>query len=140
MPEELAQKVSLLLTHSIGCTASFTQLAGIEAIQGDQHQVEMVVKAYKERRDLLVQGLNKIPGVHCQLPQGAFYAFPNITPFGKNSDWLADYLLDEAGVALLPGTSFGKYGEGYLRLCFATSIENLKIALNRIGSALSSLK
>lgn len=139
MPEELAQKVSLILTHSIGCTASFTQLAGIEAIRGDQHQVALVVKAYQERRDVLVEGLNKIPGIHCQIPEGAFYAFPNITSYAKKSDWLADYLLEEASVALLPGTAFGKYGEGYLRLCFATSTDNIKTALERISSALSSL-
>lgn len=139
MPEALARKVSLLLTHSIGCTASFTQLAGLEALQGDQDQVEVVVKEYQRRRDVLVKGLNGIPGIRCQLPQGAFYAFPNITSFGKSSDYLADYLLDEAEVAVLPGTAFGKFGEGYLRLCFANSIHNLKDAIERIAIALSSL-
>ncbi len=139
MPESLAEKVSLLLTHSVGCTASFTQIAGIEAIQGDQDQVETVVSEYKKRRDILVNGLNNLPGIHCQLPEGAFYAFPNITSFGHGSDWLAEYLLDKADVALLPGTSFGKHGEGYLRLCFANSVEKIILALDRIRVALDSL-
>lgn len=135
MPEPLAEKVELLLTHSIGCTASFTQRAGLEALEGPQDQVEAVVKEYKERRDLLVSGLNSIPGFRCQKPSGAFYAFPNITALGKSSQWMADYLLEEAGVAVLPGTSFGKRGEGFLRLCFANSKENLLLAINRIRDA-----
>ena len=139
MPETLARKVSLLLTHSIGCTASFTQDARLEALQGDQDQVEVVVKEYQRRRDTLVKGLNGIPGVKCQLPQGAIYAFPNITSFGRSSDYLADYLLEVAGVALLPGTAFGKHGEGYLRLCFANSIHTLQEALERVANALASL-
>ena len=139
MPEALAERVGLLLTHSVGCTASFTQVAGLEAINGPQDQVEAVVAAYKRRRDVLVSGLNAIPGVSCRTPQGAFYVFPNITSFGRTSDWLAEYLLDEAGVALLPGTSFGKYGEGYLRLCFANSLENIHKALERLAEAFSKL-
>jgi aspartate aminotransferase len=139
MPEALAERVGLLLTHSVGCTASFTQVAGLEAINGPQDQVEAVVAAYKRRRDVLVSGLNAIPGVSCRTPQGAFYVFPNITSFGRTSDWLAEYLLDEAGVALLPGTSFGKYGEGYLRLCFANSLENIQKALEWLAEAFGKL-
>lgn len=139
MPAALAERVELLLTHSVGCTASFTQVAGIEAIEGPQERVDEVVAEYRRRRDALVAGLNDLPGVRCRLPQGAFYVFPNITGLGKSSDWLAEYLLEEAGVALLPGTSFGRNGEGYLRLCFANSLENILQALEQIRRALSSL-
>jgi aspartate/methionine/tyrosine aminotransferase len=139
MPEALAERVELLLTHSVGCTASFTQVAGLEAIQGPQEQVEQVVAEYRRRRDVLVAGLNAIPGVRCRVPQGAFYAFPNVSAFGRSSDWLAEYLLEEAGVALLPGTSFGRNGEGYLRLCFANSMENIQAALDKLARALGNL-
>jgi aspartate/methionine/tyrosine aminotransferase len=139
MPEALAERLGLLLTHSIGCTATFTQYAGLEALTGPQQQVEAAVAEYQRRRDVLVDGLNDIAGVRCQRPQGAFYAFPNITAFGHSSDWMADYLLEKAGVAVLPGTAFGAGGEGYLRLCFANSMERIAIALERIDAALSSL-
>ena len=140
VPEALADKLNLLLTHSIGCTATFTQVAGVEAVTGPQDQVEAVVAEYQRRRDVLVAGLNAIPGVQCQIPRGAFYAFPNVSSFGKTSDWIADYLLDEAGVALLSGTGFGAGGEGYLRLCFANSMENIERALARITAALGKLQ
>jgi aspartate aminotransferase len=139
MPAPLAQRVELLLTHSVGCTASFTQVAGLEALQGPQEAVERVVAEYRRRRDTLVSGLNAIPGVRCRMPQGAFYVFPNISAFGKTSDWLAEYLLEQAGVALLPGTSFGSNGEGYLRLCFANSLENIQKALARMAEAFRRL-
>lgn len=140
MPESLADRLDLLLTHSVGCTATFTQYAGIEALTGPQDQVAAVVVAYRRRRDVLVAGLNAIPGVRCQVPRGAFYAFPNVSAFGKPSDWLADYLLDEAGVALLSGTGFGPGGEGYLRLCFANSMANIQKALVRITAALAGVR
>ncbi|MEN8152850.1 MAG: pyridoxal phosphate-dependent aminotransferase [Acidobacteriota bacterium] len=136
MPESLADKVSLLLTHSVGCTASFTQIAGIEALSGPQDQVEEVKKTFEKRRDIIVNGLNNIPGITCKKPKGAFYVFPNIKSFGESSDKIAEYLLSEAGVALLPGTSFGPMGEGYLRLCYAASIEEIKEALELIKKAL----
>ena len=139
MPEALAERVELLLTHSVGCTASFTQYAGIEALEGPQDQVAVVVAEYQRRRDLLVAGLNDIPGVRCQRPQGAFYAFPNVRDFGRPAAWLADYLLAEAGVATLPGTSFGRNGEGFLRLCFSNSMENLELALERMTEALGRI-
>ncbi len=139
MPPALADRVELLLNHSVGCTASFTQIAGLEAIQGPQDQVEAVLAEYNRRRLALIAALNNLPGVHCRMPQGTFYAFPNITGLGKSSDWLAEYLLVEAGVALLPGTAFGAHGEGYLRLCFANSLENLQLAVERIGRALARL-
>jgi aspartate/methionine/tyrosine aminotransferase len=139
MPETLAERVELLLTHAIGCTATFTQYAGIEALEGPQHQIELAVAKYKERRDLLVDGLNSIPGVKCRMPQGAFYVFPNVSSFGQESDWIANYLLEEAGVAVLPGTAFGKGGSGFLRLCFAIDAVRIKLALDRIHEALSKI-
>jgi aspartate aminotransferase len=140
MPEALAERVELLLTHSIGCTATFTQFAGLAAISGPQDQVDSMVAEYKRRRDRFVAGLNAIPGIKCRLPQGAFYAFPNITAFGRTASWLADYLLEEAGVAVLSGTDFGVGGEGYLRLSFANSLENLELALQRMTMALDKLE
>jgi aspartate aminotransferase len=139
MPESLAERLGLLLTHSIGCTATFTQYAGLEALSGPQEQVDAVVEEYQRRRDVLVEGLNGIPGLSCRRPEGAFYAFPNITAFGLSSQWVAEYLLEEAGVAVLPGDAFGPGGEGYLRLCFANSMENIEVALERIAEALEGL-
>lgn len=139
MPEPLAERVELLITHAVGCTADFTQWAGLEAITGPQEPVAAVVEEYRRRRDVLVAGLNAIPGVRCRTPQGAFYVFPNVSAFGKPSAWLADYLLEEAGVALLPGTAFGQYGEGYLRLCFANTIPALQEAVERMADALARL-
>jgi aspartate/methionine/tyrosine aminotransferase len=139
MPERLAERLGLLLTHSIGCTATFTQYAGLEALTGPQEQVDAVVAEYQRRRDVLVEGLNRVPGVRCQRPQGAFYAFPNIRAFGRSSDWMADHLLEEAAVAVLPGTAFGAGGEGYLRLCFANSMERIMLALDRVSDLLSGL-
>jgi aspartate/methionine/tyrosine aminotransferase len=140
MPAGLAERVELLLTHSVGCTASFTQVAGVEALTGPQDRVAEVVAEYQRRRDAIVAGLNAIPGVRCRVPQGAFYVFPNVSSFGKTSEGLADYLLGEAGVAVLPGTSFGRHGEGYLRLVFANSMENIVLALERMADALGKLK
>jgi len=138
MPESLAAKVDLLMTHSVGCTAQFTQIAGIEALTGPQDYVRMMVQEYERRRNLLVSGLNNLPGIHCLKPEGAFYVFPNIQGTGKTSLEIANHLL-EYGVAVLPGTAFGKYGEGYLRLVFANSYENLERALERIDQALRNL-
>jgi aspartate/methionine/tyrosine aminotransferase len=139
MPTELADLVQLLLTHSVGCTAQFVQVAGIEALKGPQQQVDLVVAEYQRRRDVLVDGLNSIPGVTCQRPQGAFYAFPNIKSFGLSSSKMADLLLERAGVAVLPGSAFGGYGEGYLRLVYSNSVENLELAIERIRQALQSI-
>jgi aspartate aminotransferase len=136
MPKELAARVDLLLTHSIGSTAHFTQFAGLEAITGPQDMVQVMVSEYQRRRDAIVDGLNAIPGFLCQKPQGAFYVFPNITGTGMGSTELANLILEKAGVALLPGNSFGEYGEGYLRLSYANSIENIQKGLERIKSIL----
>lgn len=140
MPERLAEKVSLLLVHSIGCTAQFTQLAGLEALTGSQDHVEETLAEYQRRRDFLVDGLNSIPGVHCQRPDGAFYVFPNVRELGRSSSELADMLLEDAGVALLPGTAFGAAGEGFLRLCYANSQANIERAVERIRDAFGRIR
>ena len=139
MPEALAAKMGLLLTHSVGCTATFTQLAGLEAVMGPQGEVDSVRAEFHRRRDVMVNGLNAIPGVKCVLPKGAFYAFPNVKSFNRDVQALSSYLLDQAGVALLPGTSFGRNGAGYLRLSYANSVENIEQALARIADALAKL-
>jgi aspartate/methionine/tyrosine aminotransferase len=139
MPRPLAEKLDLLLTHSVGCTATFTQFAGLEAVLGPQDRVATVVAEFQRRRDLIVAGLNAIPGIRCPMPQGAFYAFPNVQAFGRSSEELADYLLQEAGVAVLPGTAFGRNGEGYLRLSYANSVENIQRALDRMTDALAAI-
>lgn len=139
MPAALAERVELLLTHAVGATATFTQVAGIEAVVGTQEPVESTLREYRRRRDALVAGLNAIPGVRCRMPQGAFYAFPNITGLGKPSDVVAEHLLDAAGVAVLPGPVFGRYGEGYLRVCFANAMENIQEALTLMAQALRGM-
>jgi aspartate aminotransferase len=132
MPVELAHKVELLLTHSIGCTAHFTQFAGLEAITGTQQQAAAMAAEFQSRRDVIVAGLNSLPGVTCRTPQGAFYAFPNVKNLGYSSNELAKLILEDAGVALLPGSAFGKHGEGYLRLSFANSLQNISDGLDRL--------
>jgi aspartate aminotransferase len=132
MRPDLATQIARLNTNSISCTASFTQVAGIEALRGDQSSVDKMNAEFKRRRDVFVAGLNKIKGFSCRLPKGAFYAFPNITKTGWASKKLADALLEQAGVACLSGTAFGEYGEGYLRFSIANSMENLNKALTRI--------
>jgi aspartate/methionine/tyrosine aminotransferase len=129
MRPDLAVHISRLMTNSNSCTASFTQIAGIEALRGDQSSVDRMNAEFKRRRDAFVAGLNKIKGFSCLLPKGAFYAFPNIKKTGWPSKKLADALLEQAGVACLSGTAFGEYGEGYLRFSVANSLENLNKAL-----------
>lgn len=135
MPEWLAEHVSRLMVNSVSCTASLVQRAGLEALSGPQDAVVDMVAAFRKRRDLMVEGLNAIPGITCQTPAGAFYVFPNITGTGTSSKAFADMLLDEFGVAAIAGTSFGDQGEGYLRLSYANSDENLVKALERIDAA-----
>ena len=132
MRADLASQVARLMTNSNSCTASFTQVAGIEALRGDQGSVDKMNHEFRRRRDVFVAGLNKIKGFSCRLPKGAFYTFPNITKTGWPSKKLADALLEEAGVACLAGTAFGAYGEGYLRFSVANSLENLNKALAKI--------
>jgi aspartate aminotransferase len=132
MRPDLAVPMSRLVTNSNSCTASFTQIAGIEALNGDQSSVDRMSDEFKHRRDVFVAGLNKIKGFSCRVPKGAFYAFPNITMTGWPSKKLADAMLEQAGVACLSGTAFGSYGEGFLRFSVANSLENLNKALTRI--------
>jgi aspartate aminotransferase len=132
MRADLAAHTTRLMTNSNSCTASFTQMAGIEALRGDQNSVDQMCTEFKRRRDVVVAGLNKIKGFSCRMPKGAFYVFPNITKTGWKSKPLADALLEQAGVAALSGTAFGEFGEGYLRFSVANSMENLQQALERI--------
>jgi aspartate/methionine/tyrosine aminotransferase len=138
MHKDLAQKVAQLMTNSNSCTCAFIQMAGIEALKGPQTESEKMVAEFKKRREVIVSGLNDIEGITCKKPRGAFYVFPNISKTGMDCRKLGDHLLNQAGVAVLPGTSFGQYGEGYLRLSFANSIDNIKKALDRIAKALKS--
>jgi aspartate/methionine/tyrosine aminotransferase len=137
MPVHLAEQVTLLMINSNSCTAAATQWAGVEALRGPQESVTAMAAAFAARRRLIVEGLNAIPGVSCVYPRGAFYAFPNITGTGMRSKACADYMLNEAGVACLSGASFGPHGEGYLRLSYANSEENIRLALTRMSQALA---
>ncbi|HEX3619365.1 MAG TPA: pyridoxal phosphate-dependent aminotransferase [Candidatus Udaeobacter sp.] len=132
MRTDLATHIARLMTNSSSCTASFSQIAGIEALRGSQKSVDAMRAEFKKRRDVMVAGLNKIKGFSCRLPHGAFYVFPNIRATGWRSKKLADALLDDAGVAGLSGTAFGEFGEGYLRFSVANSIENIEKALDRV--------
>lgn len=134
MRADLATHVARLMTNSNSCTASFTQVAGIEALRGPQESVDTMCAEFKKRRDIMVDGLNSIKGFSCLRPKGAFYVFPNIKKTGWPSKELADALLEDAGVAALSGTAFGHFGEGYLRFSVANSIENIEKALDRVGA------
>ena len=139
MPKELAAMVAKLMTNSNSCTNSFVQRACVEALQGSQAEVDKMVAEFQKRRDFIVDGLNKIKGFSCKKPLGAFYVFPNIKQTGMESKKLADYLLNEAGVAALSGTAFGEYGQGYLRFSYANSIGNIEKALEKIHAAVQKL-
>jgi len=139
LPAALVQPVTTLVINSYSCVATFIQWAGIEALRGSQDDVEMMRESFSQRRELIVDGLNAIPGIHCEKPAGAFYVFPNVQKFGRSSGELAEYLLQEGGVATLSGTDFGSQGEGYLRLSYANSAENIEKALGWIGAALARL-
>jgi aspartate aminotransferase len=134
MRADLAAHIARLMTNSASCTASFTQIAGIEALRGPQDLVDEMRVEFQKRRDVMVAGLNKIKGFSCRLPKGAFYVFPNITQTGWPSKKLADALLDDVSVAALSGTAFGAFGEGYLRFSVANSIENIEKALDRVDA------
>jgi aspartate/methionine/tyrosine aminotransferase len=139
MPPALAEHMTRLMTNSASCTATFIQHAGVAALQGDDAPVREMVEEFRQRRDLIVDGLNQIPGVTCQRPRGAFYVFPSVKAFRRPSKEIATYLLDEAGVALLWGTAFGEFGEGYLRLSYAASREAIGRALEAMQKALARL-
>jgi aspartate/methionine/tyrosine aminotransferase len=139
MPTALAEHMTRLMTNSASCTASFVQHAGVAALRGDDGPVRAMVEEFRARRDLIVDGLNRIPGVTCARPRGAFYVFPNIKAIRRPSKEVATYLLEEAGVAVLWGTAFGEFGEGYLRLSYAASREAIQQALEAMQKALARL-
>jgi aspartate aminotransferase len=139
MPESLLSYVSQLQINSNSCTASFSQIAGIEALEGPQDAALQMVEEFKRRRDVIVEGLNTISGFTCLKPLGAFYVFPNIRGTGKSSRELAELILNKADVACLSGTAFGEFGEGYLRFSYANSVENIQVALERIAKLVSTL-
>ena len=132
-PPALAERLELLVTHSTGCSAMFTQYAGMEALTGPQDFVREMVMEYQKRRDRLVDLVNAIPGVHAQKPQGAFYVFPNVKSFGVSSKEIQRRLIEEEGVAVLAGTDFGPAGDGYIRLCYATSMEVIEWGMEKIS-------
>jgi aspartate/methionine/tyrosine aminotransferase len=138
-PLELIPHIDRLAVNSVSCTNAATQVAGVAALTGPQDCVTEMVAEFEKRRDFIVDGLNSIPGITCKKPLGAFYVFPNVTGLGLPSKVLADRILDEAGVAVLTGTAFGEYGEGYLRLSYANSIPNIQKALDRIAALAKTL-
>ncbi len=139
VPAKLVDPIVRLIINSISCTAPFIQYAGIKALTGPQDSRFQMVREFRRRRDLIVDGLNAIPGISCRRPKGAFYVFPNVTKLGMNCKQLADFLLNEAGVATLAGIDFGKYGEGYIRLSYANSLENIEKGLDRIKNAVARI-
>ncbi len=138
-PGPLVPHVTRLIINSVSCTSSFSQKAAVAALTGPAEPMEAMVEEFRKRRALVIPALNEIPGLSCVMPQGAFYAFPNISGTGMDSRTYADYLLTEADVAVLPGTAFGRFGEGYIRISFANSQENLQAALDRIAKATARL-
>ena len=140
MPVELAPHITRLIINSVSCTATFVQRAGLHALRGPRDEVQQMVAAFRQRRDFIVDGLNAIDGIRCHKPAGAFYVFPNVQGLGMRSSLLAAKLLQEYDVAVLSGTAFGEAGEGYLRISYATSLENLQKGLERIRRAVADLK
>ncbi len=136
MPEWLAHAATLFNNNTFSCVSTFVQIAGIEALTGPDEPIAAMAETLRMRRDVLIAGLNTLPGVSCTMPYGAFYAFPNISRITKDDQQLARYLLEDAGVAVLGGSSFGNAGAGYLRLSYASSIENIEVALERMRKAL----
>lgn len=138
-PPAIAEKLDQLMLNSNSCASSFIQIAGIEAIKNSQQFVKEMFGEFQQRRDVILQNLNSIPGIHCLKPTGVFYAFPNVKQLPISCEELVDYLLSEAGVALLPGTAYGKFGDGYLRLSYANSVENTRDSISRIKTAIEKL-
>ncbi|MEU4292011.1 pyridoxal phosphate-dependent aminotransferase [Kribbella sp. NPDC026596] len=136
-PQPLVEPVTRLLINSVSCTSAFSQYAAIAALEGPWDDVDRMLEAFRERREVIVSGLNAVPGVSCVEPEGAFYAFPNISELGQSAATLADRLLEEAGVAVLPGTSFGAYGENHLRFSYANSVDNIRRALDAFTALVS---
>lgn len=139
MQRDLAEKITQLMINSNSCTCAFSQMAGIEALRGPQDEAEKMVEEFKQRREVIVSGLNRIEGISCKKPEGTFYVFPNVKGVNMDSQKLPDFLLNKAGVAALSGTAFGEHGKGYMRFSFANSIPNIEKALTRIEETLQNL-
>ena len=139
-PEPIAQKLTQLVTNSVSCVAPFMQLAGAKALLADQSESRAMMEDYRRRRDLFIAGLNEIGGLSCKSPAGAFYAFPNVGGVPMSAEKFADYLLEEVGVATLPGSAFGAHAGKHIRMCFANSVENLERAVDRIAGAVARLR
>lgn len=135
-PKEVIEKMGLVVQTIVSCVPPFIQLAGIEAIKGDQTLIEKMMAEYQKRRDILVAGLNNIPGIKCIKPEGALYVFPNIAGTGMTSEEFADFALEKAGVALLPGNNFGEHGQGFVRLCYVNTLENIELAIKKLAQAI----
>ena len=140
MPQELAKIIAKMITNCESCTSSFTQIAGIEALTGNQKAVPYMVSELKNRRDVMVQGINAIDGLYAEKPDGAFYLFIDVSKFSKNSKEIADFLLESEGVAVLDGKCFGSFGDGFIRLSYAASMENIVKGLKRIKSGIAKLR
>lgn len=139
LPETYLDRIENLIINSFGCTSSFVQRAGVAALTGPQNAGRKMVVSFKKRRDFIVEKLNAVPGISCQIPDGAFYVFPNIKKLGMGSQQIVDYLLEKAGVAVLSGAAFGENGEGHIRISYATSLNNLKRAMQRIREVVARL-
>jgi aspartate/methionine/tyrosine aminotransferase len=137
-PAELISKMGLLLETTTSCVSPFIQKAGIEALKGTQEPIIYMMEEFRKRRDIMVEGLNTLPGVTCLKPKGAFYVFPNIAGTGLSSEEFAEIMLNQAGVALSPGPIFGEYAHGYVRLCYANSIENINEAVEKMRTVLEA--
>ncbi len=138
-PAALAEPLAQLITNSVSCVPPFIQLAGAEGLLGDQAESRAMMTDFKRRRDIFISGLNEVEGISCRYPAGAFYAFPNVSDIPMNANAFSDYLLDEVGVAALPGSAFGMHADNHLRMCFANSVENLERAVDRIAHAVERL-
>ena len=134
-PKEVIEKMGLVVQTIVSCVPPFIQVAGIEAIKGDQTLIVKMMAEYQKRRDILVAGLNNIPGIKCIKPEGALYVFPNIAGTGMTSEEFADFALEKAGVALLPGSNFGDHGQGFVRLCYVNTLENIELAIKKLAQA-----
>jgi|SRR3989344_2361542 len=138
-PKEIVEKLGLIIQTVISNVPPFIQWAGIAAINGDQSSIKAMMEEYRKRRKIVVNGFNELPRISCIMPDGAFYAFPNISKTGLTSKEFAEVMLEKAGVALLPGTDFGPHGEGYVRVAFATSLDNIREGLRRMEKVLKAL-
>jgi aspartate/methionine/tyrosine aminotransferase len=136
MPPDIARTVTLFNNNTFSCVATFVQFAGIAALEGPDGPVNAMVEEFRKRRDALIAGLNRLPGVSCKVPQGAFYAFPNVSRITSDDRKLASFVLEEAGVGNLGGSCFGDAGKGYLRFSYACSLDQINFALERMGEAL----